>query len=98
MLAEDVSVWRAVRQQVALQERDAQPEGVLGQSSSSPRPSAISVELTLISSFPFRSLQTGSRGFGLKAMEPIAKGSFVLDYRGEVRRPSLRSVSLSSLD
>lgn len=32
-------------------------------------------------------LQTGSRGFGLKAMEDISKGEFVLDYRGEVRIP-----------
>ena len=38
-------------------------------------------------STPFRRLsnqQTGSRGFGLKAIEDIKEGTFVIDYRGEV--------------
>lgn len=33
---------------------------------------------------PTRVFYTGSRGFGLKAMEDIPAGTFVIDYRGEI--------------
>jgi hypothetical protein len=28
--------------------------------------------------------QTGSRGFGLTAVEDVREGDFVIDYRGEI--------------
>ena len=36
--------------------------------------------LTIITTF----VKTGYRGFGLMAIEPIRKGQFVIEYRGEV--------------
>jgi len=42
--------------------------------------------------------QTGNRGFGLKTMVDIKEGDFVIEYRGEVRRPPLDLFCTSSRD
>jgi len=33
---------------------------------------------------PYKVFWTGNRGFGLQATEPIKKGEFIMDYRGEI--------------